>query len=270
MKDGDKESEAIKQQTVDSTERSLNKKSGKKSGGLNRKITILVIATLVVLVGVRLTSQKRADSDSRTPQEASNSAPELRDATTGWKYKKIQDSNQVRSLSGVYKGKTNGFLLYERTESANPTPVTLPDACNTFTQDDLLHHDGGMAIIKNILKDNGVKYTTLSELSDQFTSKGIPVSMITIDDMEVLRIDDPGNGLTQSCKTDKDKIENNLDFKTTYVTLTKAGDEIFVALVQPYIANNGTVLDAEATAKATNIFSEEDLKSQVSYLLANN
>lgn len=259
-----------KQEAGDKTTKKTKEPTANNKRSFSKKAIILVILALIVLVGVRLNSQNKNNSSGQSNSGNEVSSNELKDETTGWNYKKIRESNQVRTLSGAYKGKTNGFLLYERTESTKPSTLTLPSACNTFSQDDLLHHDGGMAIIKNILKDNGVQYSTMAELSEQFTSKNIAASIVNIEGSDVLRVEDPGKGLTQSCKTDTDKIENNLDFKVTYITLSKTGEEIFVALVDPYIANNSNVLDDEATAKASNLFTEEDLKTQVAYILTHN
>jgi len=238
-----------------------------------RKIKLFALFALAFAViaggAYYFLANNSADSNTSTKSESL----EAIDESTGIHYKKIKNTDQVRVLGEKsYGGAVEGVLVYESVQGVVPSGTTVPTSCTYFNQSDFGRFDGGMVILHNMLKDNGAVYSSVQDIVDLYkaeTPTETPATLIDISGTKVVRIDDGGDGLSESCTSGK-KFKRVLDLTTTYVVLTKSGKEIMVALVRSDNTVDGVSVDTATRDKASKIFDEDDLRAQVEYIIASN
>lgn len=231
------------------------------------KLIALTVLVLAVVAGAAyfFLANKPTSSDAVTK----NGSLGAIDESTGIHYKKIKSTDLVRVLGEKsYGGAVNGVLVYEGAQGTVPSGTTVPAGCS-FNQSDFGSFEGGMVILKDSLKDNGVSYSSIQDIVELYEAE-TSTSLIDMAGTKVARIDDGGDGLFESCAATGKKFRRALDFTTTYVVLTKSGKEITVALVQSDNTVNSVSIDAVTHDKASKFFDENDLKAQVEYIVANN
>lgn len=194
------------------------------------------------------------------------------DTTTGIQYTTIREGLEGRYFSpdlGSSGIDVTGIQVYKPVRATLPTSLTtLPSRCS-FTVSEFAEFNGGMLLLKNFLKDAGLKYSSLEDIEKAY-AKDSQTSIKTIEGTKILRIDDSGNGFREYCTVNGKQYEKKLDVGITYVAITENNDELFLTLTKPTSTINGTSVDQKAADSASNVLTEEDLETQMAYILSHN